>query len=229
MNTGCEGYVRQHHQRSVILSLANQNDSFDEVFDETADEAGILVDSLIITYEGKRVFPSASPHGIGVWDEAVLGMFPSHPLHHMYLPRPTEGYEKSTYDYMRTHRDVTPEPSGSGFGASSPRAQSEDPSVAGSDDEDDDKMKLTFRSAVTKSITLTVRPTTKCSVILNAFLKRAGMADKVSISPVKKGKKSKAGVFTGPALMVDGDKLDPDSTIGSADLEDGDLVEVVGL
>lgn len=134
---------------------------------------------------------------------------------------------------MRTHRDVTPEHSGSnlrGPELGSPRAQSEEPSEAGgSDDEDEEKLKLTFRSAVTKPITLTVRPTTRCSVILKAFLKRAGMADKVSASPVKKGKKGKSAVFAGPALMVDGDKLDPDSEIGSADVEDGDLIEVVGL
>lgn len=91
-------------------------------------------------------------------------------------------------------------------------------------------MKLTFRSAISKDITLTVRPTTKCSLILKAFLKRAGLSDKYPPSPVK-GKKGKGknSMLLGPALMVDGERLDPDAEISSADLEDGDLVEVTGL
>jgi hypothetical protein len=32
-----------------------------------------------------------------------------------------------------------------------------------------------------------------------------------------------------PMLCLDGDKLDPGSEIGDAELEDGDLIEVVGL
>lgn len=32
-----------------------------------------------------------------------------------------------------------------------------------------------------------------------------------------------------PHLMVDGDKMTDDMEIGEADLDDGDLVEVVGL
>lgn len=35
--------------------------------------------------------------------------------------------------------------------------------------------------------------------------------------------------MTGPALVVDGDRLNPDDDISVADLEDGDMVEVVGL
>ena len=43
-----------------------------------------------------------------------------------------------------------------------------------------------------------------------------------------KGKKGK-GQVAGPALVVDGDRLNPDDEISVADLEDGDMVEVVGL
>ena len=68
---------------------------------------------------------------------------------------------------------------------------------------------------------MTVRPTTKCMSILKEFMKRAGL--NASASP---GKKGKANI---PALVVDGDRLDPASEIGEAELEDGDLVEVVGL
>jgi len=57
-------------------------------------------------------------------------------------------------------------------------------------------------------------------------LKSTGLSDKYpgvgSAQTPKKGAKI-------PMLCLDGDKLDPGSEIGDADLEDGDLVEVVGL
>ncbi|GJE88490.1 ubiquitin-like domain-containing protein [Phanerochaete sordida] len=203
---------REYQGKRIVYEYKmRRTDSFREMFDETADSAGVLVDHLIITYEGKRIFPSASPHGIGVWDEATL-----------------EGYDRATYDYIRAHPRTTPAPDQDDDDDEEIRAQSEALSDAGSDD-DEDKMKLIFRSTVAKPITLTVRPTTKCSTILKAFLKQAGLSDKYPASPVKKGRKGKNAASTGPALVVDGDRLDPDSAISAADLEDGDLVEVVGL
>ncbi|RXW25372.1 hypothetical protein EST38_g525 [Candolleomyces aberdarensis] len=110
-------------------------------------------------------------------------------------------------------------------------------------EDDDDKLKLTFRSAKTGSrdIVLTVRPTAKCGNILRAFLKKAGLekdypevfADGGPPPPTrgKAGKKAAAAATPpkDPRLCVDGDRLDNESPISEADLEDGDLVEVVGL
>jgi hypothetical protein len=56
-------------------------------------------------------------------------------------------------------------------------------------------------------------------------LKNAGLSDKYPAQTPKKGAKGSKV----PKLCLDGDKLDPGSEIGDADLEDGDLVEVVGL
>jgi len=71
---------------------------------------------------------------------------------------------------------------------------------------------------------------------VKAFLKKAGLADKyleestsTKSNPKKRGRKSLVVVATGPNLMVDGDKMNNDTEIGEADLEDGDMVEVVGL
>ncbi|KAJ2916999.1 hypothetical protein MD484_g3380, partial [Candolleomyces efflorescens] len=111
-------------------------------------------------------------------------------------------------------------------------------------EDDDDKLKLTFRSAKTgqKDIILTVRPTAKCGNILRAFLRKAGLeqeypevfaADGPPPPPTRgkrAGKKAAAATLAkDPRLCVDGDKLDNESPISEADLEDGDLVEVVGL
>lgn len=112
-------------------------------------------------------------------------------------------------------------------------------SDAGNDDDDDDKFKLILRSAQTgdKDITLTVRPTTKCGAILRAFLKKAGLADRSEYKEVFAGagaggtgkSKGKGAKGKDPRLCVDGDKMDNRAEIGDADLEDGDMVEVVGL
>ena len=88
-------------------------------------------------------------------------------------------------------------------------------------------MKIRIGAASLKTFNLTVRQTTKCSAILKAFLKHHKLTDNYPSSPVK-GKKGKGQVAC-PALVVDGDRLNPDDEISVADLEDGDMVEVVGL
>ncbi|KAI0081641.1 hypothetical protein K474DRAFT_1756869 [Panus rudis PR-1116 ss-1] len=195
-----------------------RHDSFRQLFEEVADLAAVLSEHVIVTYNDKRVFPSASPHGIGVWEEAEL-----------------EACEKRTYDYIRSHRRRSP--SVTNFPNDSPsKARGLSPTLEEPEEpddgpeEEDDKFKLTLRSAATKDITLTVRPTTKCKAIIQAFLKQAGLADKYPTAPAKPaGRRGKASAPSLPQLMVDGDKLDPESEISVADLEDGDLVEVVGL
>jgi Ubiquitin-2 like Rad60 SUMO-like len=85
-----------------------------------------------------------------------------------------------------------------------------------------DKFKLILRSsATTQDITLTVRPTATCGAIVKAFLKSSGLQNKYPSEPRKKG--------TGPALQIDGDRMNPLSVIGDSGLEDGDCVDVVGL
>ena len=146
-----------------------------------------------------------------------------------------EACDKITHEYVRTHRhqrslSLSPDRAGAGAGpngAAPSRSGTQDPSDASDAeplDSDTQKFKLTLRSALTsKDITLTVRSTTTCSAIVKAFLKSAGLTDKYPSgqTPRKGGKV--------PMLCLDGDKLDPKSEIGDADLEDGDLVEVVGL
>lgn len=112
------------------------------------------------------------------------------------------------------------------------------------EDEDDNKFKITLKSIVTgnKEIVLTVRPTTKCGNILRKFLEKAGLkaeypqvfSDTPAAPPPKarrgRGKAAApAPTAKDPRLCVDGDKLDNEDPISVAELEDGDMVEVVGL
>jgi len=151
-----------------------------------------------------------------------------------------EACDKTTHEYIGTHRhqrsispdDTGPNPNPNGTAPS--RSGTQDLSDASDaepiDSHDSQKFKLTLRSALnSKDVTLTVRPTTTCGAIIKAFLKSAGLSDKYpglgsGQTPKKGGVKGKT-----PMLCLDGDKLDPGSEIGEADLEDGDLVEVVGL
>ena len=164
-------------------------------------------------------------------------------------------YEKRAYEYIQKnpHSIVRPTASSSIITTdphpppdssqqptheSDAESQAAGESDAGNDDDDDDKFKLILRSAQTGDITLTVRPTTKCGAILRAFLKKAGLADRPEYKEVfagagaggtgkSKGKQGAKG--KDPRLCVDGDKMDNQAEIGDADLEDGDMVEVVGL
>ena len=157
---------------------------------------------------------------------------------------------KETYDYIRAHPHSAQNTS---FGSSNAREGSIDidsndgpggasfpPESQQSDAEsesDGDKFKLILRSALTlnKEISLVVRPTTKCGAIVKAFLKKAGLSGQYpevfAGAPASKSGKTRNVAAAGkdPRLCLDGDKLDNASEIGGADLEDGDMIEVVGL
>lgn len=207
-----------------------QHDDFRQVFDETADTVGVLSHHIIMSYNGKRVFSSATPHSIHIWAEAEFGpcftVFTSLAFSIQYILF-TEACDKITHEYVRSHRhgrSMSPshDPTG-GDVATNSRAGTQDLSESEEETSQGEKFKLILRSTQTpKDISLTVRSTTTCGAIVKAFLKSAGLSDKYAGQTPKKGKE-------GPRLCVDGDKMDPGSQIGDADLEDGDMVEVVGL
>lgn len=37
--------------------------------------AAVLVDHLVVSYDGKRLFSSGTPHGLRIWAEGELGSF----------------------------------------------------------------------------------------------------------------------------------------------------------
>jgi SUMO-like protein len=133
-----------------------------------------------------------------------------------------------TYEYLREHRQEHPPPDANALaqGSSPPGSaedgESESDTQSMADDDDGDIFKLVVRSGVTKDVTLKVRQTTTCGAIVKAFLKRAGIADQYSESRNIRGE-------GGARLMIDGERMDPETPISEADLEDGDQVEVDGL
>ncbi|KAF7348427.1 hypothetical protein MSAN_01797000 [Mycena sanguinolenta] len=143
--------------------------------------------------------------------------------------------DKTTWDYIRAHPTGSTNP----IQATEISDDSDDePTILESDAESDaggETFKLVLQSKATKSITLTVRPTTTCGAIVQAFLKKAGLADKYNLSAKgprksigKKGKQAQQGLPE-PQLVIDGDKMAAHVPIGDMDLDDGDTVDVVGL
>ncbi|KAG5353888.1 hypothetical protein E4T56_gene13385 [Termitomyces sp. T112] len=199
----------------------SRDDSFQDLFEATAEEACIRIENLILTFEGKRIYASVTPTAFQMWGEVEL-----------------VGCDKVTHEYLRTHpinlvpATVEEIPSDSDAPSSS-HTQDEEEKAQDSEAEGE-TFKLILRSSLsTKDITLTVRPTTKCGAIVKAYLKKTGLADQYSglfdEGGKKGGKGKKSGEETDPRLCIDGDKMGNDVEIGDADLEDGDMVEVVGL
>ncbi len=166
---------------------------------------------------------------------------------------PLVAYNKATFDYMRSQlmlpkqnvlvNESANDPDGplvivsddEDFGSGG-HLRSLAPDTDHEDDGPDDKFKLNFKSKVTPSeITLTVRPTTTCGAIVKAFLKKAGLAAQYphvmngTAPPQTKKRGKNAEPPKDPRLCIDGDKMDNTTEIGEMDLEDGDLVDVVGL
>ncbi|KAF9221601.1 hypothetical protein BS17DRAFT_785030 [Gyrodon lividus] len=205
-------------EKLVWVFKMQRHDTFRELFEEVADLAALLVDQLVVSYDNRRVFASGTPHSLRIWAEGEL-----------------EACDKHTDGYIRTHRSKrSPSPSLQDNAQSLRRSTSIlIQSDAGSEAESagGDKIKLIFRSATTKDKTfpLTVRSTTTCGAVVKAFLKAAGLPDNYSsAAPTSMGKEGKKYIPY-PQLMIDGDKMAPEAEIGNADLEDGNLVEIVGI
>ncbi|KAJ7767530.1 hypothetical protein DFH07DRAFT_808813 [Mycena maculata] len=200
----------------------NRTDSFRELFEAVAEDESILVESLVMSYKRVPIVPSVTPAALNLWNDAEL-----------------VACEKTTWEYLRSNpasSALDTEPDVLDTDAPSPVHSNAEESEAESD-AGGETFKLCLRSAVTaKDITVTVRPTTTCGAIVQAFLKKAGLADKYGKSgrksiggASKKGKEKKAESDEDPQLMIDGDKMAHATPIGDAELDDGDVVDVVGL
>jgi hypothetical protein len=188
-----------------------RHETFRELFDGVADLAGVMANQLVISHDHRRVFASGTPHSLHLWAEGEM-----------------EACDKRTDEYIRAqqrNRQSSPSRDDSSPGCSPSTVPQSDSDVEPESESAGDTIKLVFRSAATKDKTfpLTVRSTTTCGAIVKAFLKAAGLPDKYSRAASTRG----SAPF--PQLMVDGDKMASTAEIGDADLEDGDLVEIVGL
>ncbi|KAG6905474.1 hypothetical protein DXG01_002491 [Tephrocybe rancida] len=219
-------------KEDVWVFKMNREDNFRELFEATAEEASIRTENLILTYEGKHMGGGRFGQ-VSVLDFAADRLLTLNPV----------GCDKATHDYLRANPvvaapsfNVAVEEIPSDTDAPSPSQDQ------GNDDKEQDSdaeggtFKLILRSsAAAKDITLTVRPTTKCGAIVKAYLKKAGLADQYPAlfaeggGAKKVGKGKKAQPEKDPRLCVDGEKLGNDVEISEADLEDGDMVEVMGL
>ncbi|KAF7364984.1 hypothetical protein MVEN_00369300 [Mycena venus] len=192
----------------------NRTDNFRDLFEAVADDESILVESL-----------SRRRRSTCGGDAELMAC------------------DKTTWDYIRANPATSTNPVEvtelSDDSDDEPSIVNPNANTQESDAESDaggETFKLVLQSAITKNITVTVRPTTTCGAIVQAFLKKAGLADKYNKKTPRqslggtsrKGKKA-AEPEKNPHLVIDGDNMAPHVPIGDMDLEDGDTVDVVGL
>ncbi|KAF8631702.1 hypothetical protein AX15_002250 [Amanita polypyramis BW_CC] len=241
----------------------NRSESFRDLFNAAADDFDVLVQNLVMTYNGKRLFSSASPRGLDIWVEADFVACDKATYAYIQANNFVRESSVLTIDHRpqsRTHTggaetielisdDEDDDPTQTYSYSTQPPPQSQtlsQPQPQGHIHESDaeseaesDKFKIVLQSSLTqgKNITLTVRPTTKCGSIVKAFLKKAGLADQYShvfddtiqISSTQKRARKPKVPQKDPRICIDGEKMSNDTEIGDADLEDGDMIEVVGL
>ncbi|KDR82499.1 hypothetical protein GALMADRAFT_237823 [Galerina marginata CBS 339.88] len=227
----------------------DRTDAFRDLFEATAEDAEIPSANLIMAYQGKRFFPSVTPQTLKIWAEtAELDAYEKTAYEYIHRnPIPTRHTASRAAGLSNSNAGGVIDVDSDGDngdsdldrGAASPPAYTQTQESDAESESEGEKFKLILRSGLTpKDITLTVRPTTKCGAIVKAFLKKAGLADKypevfadATSAPKKGGRKSKGGADSAkdPRLCIDGDKMENNTEIGDQDLEDGDMVEVVGL
>ncbi|KAH9924305.1 uncharacterized protein BXZ73DRAFT_50619 [Epithele typhae] len=210
-----------------------RHDNFFLLFSDIADTAGIPESNLVVCFNGKQVFPSSNPFGMGIWSEAEFDGCDRVTYEHIQknkrvrspsvIPHDSHDFQRDRSASLEMLSEAEAENDG-GAAEYEHEPEEETPGQA---------FHLTVRSAKTSGdISLLVRPTTKCGAIVRAFLKKAGLDSQYSANPLPvkgRGKRGAAAVRKMPALSVDGDKMGSDVEIGEADLEDGDMVEVVDL
>ncbi|KAF8574319.1 hypothetical protein K439DRAFT_857466 [Ramaria rubella] len=209
--TVCVKWV-PHPEDEVMLGRPQQSWSFTvkrheslkQLFLQISDKAHVLAEDLVLMRGGKQVFTSVSPAGLGVWGQLDL-----------------EACDRITFEALRQRfRSVTPAQQEAND-PQSDREASAPLSEASVEPDGSDKFKLVLRAPGTKEITLSVRSTTTCGKIVRAFLAViAKHGGKVPASPRKAAQ---------VRLCIDGEKQHPDTPISECDLEDGDMVEVVGM
>ncbi len=199
-----------------------QDEHFAKLFSDLADEAGVLEDKMVVTCNGKRVFAGSTPHSLAVWSAAEFGLCLFLDSLFLLLTRCAEAYTLHVYDFIQAQkreRALSPnafEPEVENFTSVSHTLEESGATDSGleSDGGSQDTFKLTLRSGASQSVTVTVRPSTKCSSIIASFLKKTGRPASVS---------NKA------RISVDGESLNPNEPIDVAGLEDGDVVDIVGV
>ncbi|KAF5389187.1 hypothetical protein D9757_003414 [Collybiopsis confluens] len=251
--------LKEHEKRDVWRFKLDRTDNFSELFESVAEEAGILLEKLVMTYRGKRFFSSVSPQTLNIWSDAELTACDSvtfefnrntaqEQLRSQAQPstKPVRPTASEPTDVIEFASDSDGDEDDLHSAKPSQIEQATDTGrtlAMGADAGDDDegnKFRLVLRSSLTpNTISLNVRSTTKCGAIVKAYLKKAGLADKYPAvfegasapTPQKRKSSRKSAAVDNkiPQLSIDGDKAGIESMIGEYDLEEGDMVEVVDL
>ncbi|ESK95217.1 hypothetical protein Moror_3975 [Moniliophthora roreri MCA 2997] len=236
--------LNQNGEKPALAYKIRRNDSFRDLFESIAEEYCILSENVILSYRGNRFFPSISPADLHMYNQAEIVACDKKTWDHIRKNRTKALVDADAIELTSDSGDdivtlapvteIDSDDSDDG-GAAANIPPSQDP-VA----DTGDVIKITIRSGMTnKDVSLTVRQTAKCGAVVKAFLKRSGLegnypafmsGDTVpAVNGKKGGRKATVVPPKFPQLCIDGDRVGNDEEIGNYDLEDGDMVEVVGL
>ncbi|THH05500.1 hypothetical protein EW145_g4751 [Phellinidium pouzarii] len=190
----------------IFSHRLGRNESFSHLFDEVAEQYGIATEDVIVTYDNKKVFAASTPATLSIWSGAELEVCSDNIFNYIKEQESAHMFAPSV-ENSNTLGNVTAETDPAAFASTDSGAESDVSHDKG------DTFRLHLRSGA-ETVTVTVRPTTKCSAIVASFLRKMG-------KPATGAKKAR--------VEVDGEKMCPDSCIGDADLENGDLVDIVGV
>jgi hypothetical protein len=185
--------------------------------DQIAEEFFVMRSTLVLMVDGRQIFSSGSPDGLNVWSELSLGMFcPSLPWTSANRPIVLlEACEKPTYDFIMEQRHKPPEEQEPvTFATPQRKSAANNSSPMGPPPAAVPKLKLFLRSrAFPEKLQLQVTNATKWGSVVSNYLKHHQIVGKDQTAKVE----------------IDGEAMEDDDKVGDAGLEDGDLVEIVGV
>lgn len=226
---------------SYAFLFSFQRETFDTVFNTVSHMRGVTRDNLILTHADARVYPSSTPKGLRIFGSANLSRSILRLECHGFISkidlnavnRSADGYSHDVWYYIEEQKmyklhgittpqdppavtnPVAPSPSPSGPSvppySGSPMQQQQAPQAPSAPETA--KLRITIRAGRDKEIKLAVSKTTTVGTILKKFLQLTG-------EPESK--------FPQVRLEYDGEKLSNDDRIGDTDVEDDDLLDVVG-
>jgi len=202
-------------QRREWTFILGNNDTFSRAVTQIATDMAITVDDLVLSHNGKHIYRSSTPGGLSIWADVELrecskgpsSLFRAHQCN-------AEACTQATWQHQQTHvdDDDTPET------PEVPEQSNWVPESTPDHDAEDNSFRIVLRAVGTTEIRLRVRHTTTVAKVLEAYLRK--LPNGSSLSPAKR---------KAVGLVFEGDRLDGATTLEDFELEDGDIMDIVGL
>ncbi|KAI7904797.1 uncharacterized protein BX663DRAFT_503564 [Cokeromyces recurvatus] len=182
-----------------VKMLILDNLQFGKVLDSFCKHRNLIKTDMVLVYNGERVYPSATPAGIGMSVTKTNSMFVYPMSSYAYLleKRQQEKEEKMKQLAIQKEDDI--------FDLAKFESFNENKA---NDDNNENKLVLTLRGNDNDVRSFRARPTTRLQTIILDYKQLKGITADIKLS-------------------FEGEILDPNLTIEETELEDEDLIEVI--